>query len=316
MSFAYHLIYTQNRIQNLHKPAKLSKISTKETLDKDLHSSSADCNSDYDWEEGVDAISVKFQILESEGLVEWDEEDLEDDEEEAIAEIRNDAALLQFSKTLRDAHDAAAAVERKLNAGWKQKRHYTGNAVCTKQLWAAKHHEMRTIRKKVFITNWFGTRRAMKAKETINVSSDSPDATESSDEDPEPQIPSLPILAPPVPQSNVQTLAASNTSAESIRIIPLVGVAALLADLHDGTKENGTDKALVSLDWRDFPALHQAREKLTIKSKDKKLDVFFRSRITSMVGTLNLYLDPELSYSWREASLLAAKAAGCGVKHA
>jgi hypothetical protein len=35
-----------------------------------------------------------------------------------------------------------------------------------------------------------------------------------------------------------------------------------------------------------------------------------------MVGTLNLYLDPQLSYSWREASLLAAKAAGHGVYHA
>jgi transposase len=35
-----------------------------------------------------------------------------------------------------------------------------------------------------------------------------------------------------------------------------------------------------------------------------------------MVGTLNLWLDPELSFTWREASLLAAKAAGRGVKHA
>ena len=35
-----------------------------------------------------------------------------------------------------------------------------------------------------------------------------------------------------------------------------------------------------------------------------------------MVATLNLYLDPELSYSWREASVLAAKAMGRGIKHA
>jgi len=35
-----------------------------------------------------------------------------------------------------------------------------------------------------------------------------------------------------------------------------------------------------------------------------------------MAGTLNLYLDPMLSYSWRECSLLAAKTAGHGVYHA
>ncbi|KIJ33166.1 hypothetical protein M422DRAFT_264882 [Sphaerobolus stellatus SS14] len=35
-----------------------------------------------------------------------------------------------------------------------------------------------------------------------------------------------------------------------------------------------------------------------------------------MVGALNLYLDPTLSLSWREASVLASKAAGHGVYHA
>ena len=35
-----------------------------------------------------------------------------------------------------------------------------------------------------------------------------------------------------------------------------------------------------------------------------------------MVATLNFYLDPELSYSWQESSILAAKALGRGVKHA
>jgi len=35
-----------------------------------------------------------------------------------------------------------------------------------------------------------------------------------------------------------------------------------------------------------------------------------------MLATLNFYLDPELSYSWRESSLLAAKALEHGVKYA
>ncbi|KAI0070203.1 hypothetical protein K474DRAFT_1609121 [Panus rudis PR-1116 ss-1] len=35
-----------------------------------------------------------------------------------------------------------------------------------------------------------------------------------------------------------------------------------------------------------------------------------------MVGVLNLYLDPELSYTWRNASIIVSKAQGHGVKHA
>ena len=35
-----------------------------------------------------------------------------------------------------------------------------------------------------------------------------------------------------------------------------------------------------------------------------------------MVATLNFYLDPELSYSWQESSILTAKALGQGAKHA
>jgi len=35
-----------------------------------------------------------------------------------------------------------------------------------------------------------------------------------------------------------------------------------------------------------------------------------------MVGALNLYLDPEMSYTWRQASLVVAKSQGHGVHHA
>ncbi|PPQ70445.1 hypothetical protein CVT26_013939 [Gymnopilus dilepis] len=63
-------------------------------------------------------------------------------------------------------------------------------------------------------------------------------------------------------------------------------------------------------------SLRRARAALTVKCKDKKLDVLFRGRLTGMVGTLNLYLDPQLSYTWREASLIASKSQGHGVSHA
>ena len=85
---------------------------------------------------------------------------------------------------------------------------------------------------------------------------------------------------------------------------------------HDNSPETATDEILNALSHKDFPALRRARAKLTVKAKDKKLDVFFRSRITAMVATLNFYLDAKLSYSWRESSILAAKAMGRGVKHA
>jgi hypothetical protein len=86
-------------------------------------------------------------------------------------------------------------------------------------------------------------------------------------------------------------------------------------NLKDNSPETETDRALNGLCYKDFPALHRAKAELTLKSKDPKLDVFFRHRITGMVGTLNLHLDPQLSYTWRQASLLAAKAAGHGINH-
>ncbi|KAG2363590.1 hypothetical protein BDR07DRAFT_1460242 [Suillus spraguei] len=84
----------------------------------------------------------------------------------------------------------------------------------------------------------------------------------------------------------------------------------------DDSPETFTDSVLNALNYKDFPALRHARAKITVNSKDKKLDVIFRSHITAMLGTLNLYLDPELSYGWREASLVVSKSRGQGINHA
>lgn len=84
----------------------------------------------------------------------------------------------------------------------------------------------------------------------------------------------------------------------------------------DDSPETITDQILNGLSYKDFPSLRRARAKLTVKAKDKNLDVFFRCRITAMIATLNFYLDPELSFSWQDSSVLAAKAMGRGVKHA
>jgi hypothetical protein len=62
---------------------------------------------------------------------------------------------------------------------------------------------------------------------------------------------------------------------------------------------------------RDHAALSKALEKL--KSQDKlSLDVVFKARISSIIGVLNLFLDRELRYTWREASMIVAKAQGHG----
>jgi hypothetical protein len=57
---------------------------------------------------------------------------------------------------------------------------------------------------------------------------------------------------------------------------------------HDNSPEDAVDKSLGHLSIHDFPQLHQAVAKLILKSKDKQIDVFFHSRITAMLGTLNL----------------------------
>jgi len=77
-----------------------------------------------------------------------------------------------------------------------------------------------------------------------------------------------------------------------------------------------SDAELNKLSYLDFEGLRKACAKLTVLSKDKKLDVVFRARITATVGTINLYMDSELSYTWRDASLIVAKSQGQGPSHA
>jgi hypothetical protein len=95
-------------------------------------------------------------------------------------------------------------------------------------------------------------------------------------------------------------------------------VQVLLNDLRrgrapvDDSAPASVDKALDLL--RDHAALSRARKRL--QSDEKSLDVIFRARVTAMIGVLNLFLDPGLSYTWREASMVVAKAQGHGVRRA
>ena len=62
----------------------------------------------------------------------------------------------------------------------------------------------------------------------------------------------------------------------------------------------------------DRTALLKAQGSLLIQSRSSSLDVVFRACISAMIGVLNLFLDPELPYTWREASMVVAKAQGHG----
>ena len=74
------------------------------------------------------------------------------------------------------------------------------------------------------------------------------------------------------------------------------------------------DSPLILL--RDHVALSSAQEGLLLQSKNKSLGVVFQARVSAMVGLINLFLDPQLSYTWREASMIVAKAEGNGSRRA
>ena len=101
-------------------------------------------------------------------------------------------------------------------------------------------------------------------------------------------------------------------------------VDAMLEDLRQSHREMATGStggALTVADqtldlWNDRAALGAACVKLSERRKENSLDVILCARITAMVGVLNLYLDSGLGYSWRNASLVVAKARGQGKTHA
>ena len=91
-------------------------------------------------------------------------------------------------------------------------------------------------------------------------------------------------------------------------------IQALLENLHHGCAP--VDKSPLNLVngalnlLCNHGALLTAQENL--QGQDKSLDVVFQARISAMIGVLNLFLDPELSYTWREVLMIVAKAQGHG----
>jgi len=78
-------------------------------------------------------------------------------------------------------------------------------------------------------------------------------------------------------------------------------VATLLENLWRGVPPDAPQSAIDdTLDiLGDHSRLLAAQDQLAVISKDKTVDVLFHTRIVSMVGTLSLFLDKELGYTWR-----------------
>ncbi|KAG1878842.1 hypothetical protein F4604DRAFT_1923521 [Suillus subluteus] len=246
--------------------------------------------------------------------------DSEDDIEfsmEEEAEIQDEAALLTFSEILFQAQNTASEGERQRSKDTRRPKHYTGNSTRTLQ-----HHALRrkTIAgtNQTFISSWMTKKpevEDVRVNDTESPYEPSP-VREEEEESYESASDSSgnSMGKNPSQSSPVEILSSESEKEEQIH--------KMLEDIQKGqppcddSPESFMDLVLNALDYKDFPALRRAQAKIAVNSKDKKLDVVFQSHITAMLGALNLYLDPELSYGWREASLIALKSLGQGINHA
>src|SRR5882724_10095188 len=97
---------TKKRIQNLPAPTISHKVTVEEVPDEESDTKYLPEKENQLEGEGevIDGILARLEGLENEGFSEWDEEDMEDNDEEAEFEIKDDTALLTFTQTLQRAH--------------------------------------------------------------------------------------------------------------------------------------------------------------------------------------------------------------------
>ncbi|KIJ56047.1 hypothetical protein M422DRAFT_239240 [Sphaerobolus stellatus SS14] len=223
-------------------------------------------------------------------VVESDDEDEIENEIGMDGEIANERDLELFVRTLQEAQNAAQDEERQKNASNKcpSSRVQTRQEATPASEPASEEPEFEMMETPA--TQWQAD------EEEIFQGTDVEEGMGTDDYDNQEEAP-LPAFEKELPTPNEW-------------------LQELLREVVDYSLETATDASLASLTWWDFPALRQARAKLFVLSKDNKIDIFFRGRLSAMIGALSLYLDPTLSYGWRESSVLAAKASGHGVYHA
>ncbi|KAJ7237080.1 hypothetical protein C8J57DRAFT_1529611 [Mycena rebaudengoi] len=239
------------------------------------------------------------------------------DEEIVVApEITEEKELDAFSQFLFNAQAAAQKAKRAQEAQQKRPRHYSGNAP-TK---GRRKKIAKDLAEKGFLSvfDFIQTKKNSAAAQNTDLDSLAGDGFSAahspadSQSDSESQSGSEDEDEPGTPSAVSQSAEQSPETPDCMDPVNVahVHLKELLEAMQDGsqildpTPETATDRSLNQLNHKDFPSLRRAAASLSVKSKDKKLDVFFRARITAMAATLHLYLDSQLSYTWREASML------------
>ncbi|GJE99133.1 hypothetical protein PsYK624_153800 [Phanerochaete sordida] len=284
---------------------------------------------------------------EEEEIMDEEEEEEEEDEgkdgaEEDDQELTvNKEQLEDYATVLRKAQEVAAAQERARKAASKRPVQYLKNSSRTKQRWTAIRRGLHEEGQR-FISTFFSRKRSPESVGEGTHEAEE-DVLTRSEEEPmqedwgiigHEEVPtfqatdSIAQTSPSPASSEASLFAAPVTSAAPPVVVTdkqRRRVEDLLAELRQkrlAQAENPTEPEKHSEPttaagqyWKDIPGLEKAARLLLLKSKDKKLDVVFRARITSMLGATNLHLNPEVPCTWREASVLASKAAGHSRKH-
>ncbi|KAJ3838000.1 hypothetical protein F5878DRAFT_538386, partial [Lentinula raphanica] len=256
---------------------------------------------------GVEEIMDRFVVLEELGLAP-EIEDRVGDELELNESSMNESALDSFMLFLLKAQ--TEAVKRERDSKKRTRGSYTGNSIRTKQNHRLKRKQFVAAGGKL-ITDWFLASRPS-TDSTTNPTSEPhlPDAEENEDLDTVEEIPRAhPVQTYDLLQDKLADPAEARARLDTI----LEEIKAVDKLVEVPTK---SDAALNALRYKDRPALQKAAKALTDESKDRRIGLVLRTRITVMLGALNLYLDEYTSFTWRQSSFLAARSQGKGASHA
>ncbi|KAJ7660880.1 hypothetical protein DFH06DRAFT_1296923 [Mycena polygramma] len=275
-----------------------------------------------------------FPDLDCDDMSDHGQEPDLDEEIIAAPEITDEVELDSFSKFLFDAQAIAQKAERARSQELKHPGRYLKNSARTKcrNVWNGKQLATKGFLGLQDFREWRMKKKGEELKARAAAMSSDSSSDNASDGEPSSTAQSVSGTgdASQAPSSGSEEEEASDAAPETgesstqaadcmdpvnlehVRLKELLDAIQNGTSLSDPTPETDTDRSLNQLNFKNFPALRRAAASLSVKSKDKKLDTFFRARLTAMLGTLNLYLDSQLSYTWREASMIVAKSQGHG----
>ncbi|THU79940.1 hypothetical protein K435DRAFT_810298 [Dendrothele bispora CBS 962.96] len=258
--------------------------------------------------DGVDDIINRFVALEENGKAPEYQSDMEDDEDDE--DITEESHLTAFTEILSNAQkEAAARKKAKKVRKPNRPRFYSKNAPRTLRERAQKRQKFIEAGGKL-ITDFFEKseeRLEGTEAEVLEVSSD----MEMEGEGTEQAVVEAPVDIPEPEPFNIHLADPQEGRKHLEKIFNEVKA---LESLEGPNTQ--ADTALNALHYKDWPALRKATTELSLKVKDKNLDVVFCARLSAMLGALNLYLDGYTRYTWKQASFLAAHFQGKSVSYA